>query len=142
MEHPDEVIRAVAERALPAWGLEGAKLELISRSENVVFRVETENDRAWALRVHRPGYHTLAELESEPIWTAALNAAGVSMAHDLRKRGIAVALLHPGMVRTDMTHNRGVPVEESVAGLLERIDGLTLDSSGTFWHADGRVLPW
>jgi Ser/Thr protein kinase RdoA (MazF antagonist) len=77
MEHPDEVIRAVAERALPAWGLEGAKLELISRSENVVFRVETENDRAWALRVHRPGYHTLAELESEPIWTAALNAAGI-----------------------------------------------------------------
>jgi NAD(P)-dependent dehydrogenase (short-subunit alcohol dehydrogenase family) len=73
---------------------------------------------------------------------AAVNAAGVSLAHDLRPRGIAVALLHPGMVNTDMTGGRGIPVEESVRGLLERIHGLSLANSGTFWHADGRVLPW
>jgi NAD(P)-dependent dehydrogenase (short-subunit alcohol dehydrogenase family) len=73
---------------------------------------------------------------------AAVSMAGVSLAHDLRSRGIAVAILHPGMVRTDMTGNIGVPVEESVRGLLERIDGLDLESSGTFWHADGRILPW
>jgi NAD(P)-dependent dehydrogenase (short-subunit alcohol dehydrogenase family) len=73
---------------------------------------------------------------------AAVNAAGVSLAHDLRPRGIAVAILHPGMVSTDMTGGRGIPVEESVRGLLARIDGLTLDNSGTFWHADGRILPW
>jgi NAD(P)-dependent dehydrogenase (short-subunit alcohol dehydrogenase family) len=73
---------------------------------------------------------------------AAVNAAGVSLAHDLRPRGIAVAILHPGMVSTDMTGGRGIPVEESARGLLDRVDGLTLDSSGTFWHADGRVLPW
>jgi len=41
-----------------------------------VFRVDSEDGRAYALRVHRPGYHTLAELESEPHWTAALNEAG------------------------------------------------------------------
>jgi NAD(P)-dependent dehydrogenase (short-subunit alcohol dehydrogenase family) len=73
---------------------------------------------------------------------AAVSMAGVSLAHDLRSRGIAVAILHPGMVRADMTGNIGVPVEESVRGLLERIDGLDLESSGTFWHADGRILPW
>lgn len=73
---------------------------------------------------------------------AAVNAAAVSLAHDLRPRGIAVAILHPGMVRTDMTGNRGIPVEESARGLLARIDALTLDDSGTFWHADGRILPW
>jgi NAD(P)-dependent dehydrogenase (short-subunit alcohol dehydrogenase family) len=73
---------------------------------------------------------------------AAVNAAGVSLAHDLRGRGIAVAILHPGMVRTAMTGHAGIPVEESVRGLLARIDALTLDRSGTFWHADGRVLPW
>jgi NAD(P)-dependent dehydrogenase (short-subunit alcohol dehydrogenase family) len=73
---------------------------------------------------------------------AAVNAAGVSLAHDLRPRGIAVAILHPGMVRTDMTGHRGIPVEESAEGLLRRIDGLDLQNSGTFWHADGRVLPW
>ena len=73
---------------------------------------------------------------------AAVNAAGVSLAHDLRPRGIAVTILHPGMVSTDMTGGRGVPPEQSARGLLERIDALTLETSGTFWHADGRKLPW
>ena len=77
MEYLDDVIRAVADHALPAWDLGVAKIELVSRSENVVFRVDAEDGRSYALRVHRPGYHTLAELESEPLWTAALNQAGV-----------------------------------------------------------------
>lgn len=73
---------------------------------------------------------------------AAVNAAGVSLAHDLRARGIAVALLHPGMVNTDMTRH-GIPAEESVRGLLARIDALTLSSSGRFLHATtGEELPW
>ncbi len=77
MEYPDDVIRAVADRALREWDLDTAGIELVSRSENVVFRVDAGDGRAFALRVHRPGYHTLAELESEPMWTAALNQAGI-----------------------------------------------------------------
>jgi Ser/Thr protein kinase RdoA (MazF antagonist) len=77
MVYGDGVMRAVAERALPEWNLAAAKLELVSRSENVVFRVDADGGRRFALRVHRPGYHTLAELESEPLWTAALNQAGI-----------------------------------------------------------------
>jgi len=73
---------------------------------------------------------------------AAVNAAGVSLARDLEGREIAVVLLHPGMVQTDMTGGRGIPADESVRGLLARIDELTLQSSGTFRHADGRDLPW
>jgi len=73
---------------------------------------------------------------------AAVNAAGVSLARDLRGRRIPVVLLHPGMVATAMTGGRGVPVEESVRGLLSRIAELTLETSGTFLHADGRTLPW
>ena len=34
---------------------------------------------------------------------AALNAAGMSLARDLASSGVAVAILHPGYVRTDMT---------------------------------------
>ena len=73
----------------------------------------------------------------------ALNIAGKSLAVDLRPEGIAVAILHPGLVRTRMIqfNPRGVSPEESVRGLLTRIDGLTLDNSGTFWHANGDVLP-
>ncbi len=74
---------------------------------------------------------------------AALNMAGVSLAHDLRLRGIAVAILHPGFVRTRMTNFNGlIDPPESATGLLERIDALTLENSGTFWHQNGEVLPW
>jgi NAD(P)-dependent dehydrogenase (short-subunit alcohol dehydrogenase family) len=74
---------------------------------------------------------------------AALNAAGASLAHDLKPRGIAVAILHPGYVRTDMTGNQGgIAPSESAAQLLARIDALTLQNTGTFWHANGEILPW
>jgi NAD(P)-dependent dehydrogenase (short-subunit alcohol dehydrogenase family) len=74
---------------------------------------------------------------------AALNAAGVSLARDLAGAGVAVAILHPGYVRTDMTGNHGnVDAETSAAQLVDRIDALTLATSGTFWHANGEVLPW
>ena len=74
---------------------------------------------------------------------AALNAAGKSLAHDLAGRGISVAVLHPGYVRTDMTGRQGlIDVEEAASGLLQRIDELTPENSGTFWHSNGDVLPW
>lgn len=73
---------------------------------------------------------------------AAVNMAGVSLALDLKPRGIAVALLHPGMVATEMTGGHGIPVEESAQGLIARIDGLTLETSGAFLHANGDALPW
>jgi NAD(P)-dependent dehydrogenase (short-subunit alcohol dehydrogenase family) len=74
----------------------------------------------------------------------ALSMAGKSLAHDLKPRGIAVAILHPGLVQTRMTNftTSGITPEESVKGLLARIDELTLENTGTFWHANGEVLPW
>ncbi|HEY9822127.1 MAG TPA: SDR family oxidoreductase [Candidatus Sericytochromatia bacterium] len=74
----------------------------------------------------------------------ALSMAGKSLAHDLKSRGIAVAILHPGLVQTRMTNftSGGITPEESVKGLLKRIDELTLENTGTFWHANGEVLPW
>lgn len=73
---------------------------------------------------------------------AAVNAAGVSLSRDLASREIAVVLLHPGMVATEMTGGRGISVEESVRGLQDRIEALSMESSGNFWHADGRQLDW
>jgi NAD(P)-dependent dehydrogenase (short-subunit alcohol dehydrogenase family) len=74
---------------------------------------------------------------------AALNAAGKSLAHDLAPEGIAVAILHPGYVRTDMTGGNGlIDVEEAASGLLDRLEALTPDNSGTFWHSNGDILPW
>jgi NAD(P)-dependent dehydrogenase (short-subunit alcohol dehydrogenase family) len=74
----------------------------------------------------------------------ALCMAGKSLSIDLKPRGIAVAILHPGLVSTAMTGftTVGITPEQAVRGLLARIDGLTLENSGTFWHANGEVLPW
>lgn len=74
---------------------------------------------------------------------AAANIAGVSLAHDLREQGVAVALLHPGFVQTEMTGGAGfISADIAARGLIARIDELTLATSGTFWHADGSILPW
>ena len=74
---------------------------------------------------------------------AALNMAGVSLANDLRDRGVAVVLLHPGSVATDMTAFKGqMPARESAAGVLARIEALDMRQSGSFLHIDGSELPW
>lgn len=74
---------------------------------------------------------------------AAVNAAGMSLTHDLRARGIAVGLFHPGMVATEMTGKNGIPPADSVRGILAQIDALTMERSGRFTHAGtGEELPW
>ncbi len=74
---------------------------------------------------------------------AALNMAGRSLSLDLAAEGIAVRLLHPGWVRTDMTGGAGlIDVDESAAGLIERLDELSMATSGTFVHVSGERLPW
>ncbi len=74
----------------------------------------------------------------------ALSMAGKSLCHDLKPLGIAVAILHPGLVQTGMTNfiANGITPEVSVRGLLARIDELTLENTGTFWHSNGEILPW
>lgn len=74
---------------------------------------------------------------------AALNAAWHSLSHDLRQDGIAVALLHPGWVQTDMG-GRGAMIDArtSVSGLRQVIADLTPELSGAFFNYDGQGLPW
>src|SRR5688572_7398046 len=74
---------------------------------------------------------------------AALNMAGKSLAHDLQAQGVAVIILHPGMVKTEMVGDHGqIEPEQAAQGLLARIDALTLATTGSFWHANGERLPW
>ncbi len=74
----------------------------------------------------------------------ALCMAGKSLSIDLKPRGISVAILHPGLVSTRMTGftSSGITTEEAVGSLLSRIDSLSIENSGTFWHSNGEVLPW
>ncbi|MEM9816083.1 MAG: SDR family oxidoreductase [Cyanobacteria bacterium P01_D01_bin.6] len=74
----------------------------------------------------------------------AVSMAGKSLALDLKPKNIAVAILHPGLVSTRMTGftQNGITPEVSVKGLLNRIDELTLENTGSFWHSNGEKLPW
>ena len=73
---------------------------------------------------------------------AAVNMVGTNLMHELRPRGIAVALLHPGLVATDMTGGHGIRPADAARGLIARVDELSLENSGSFWHAEGYELPW
>ena len=78
-------LHALALKALTAWELKDPHLRPIGVSENASFRVDTP-DKRYVLRIHRPGYHTLAELESEHEWTDALFKAGVDVPVPARTR--------------------------------------------------------
>ncbi len=74
---------------------------------------------------------------------AALNAAAMSLSHDVKSRGIAVAILHPGYVQTAMVNFGGdITAEESARRLCQRINELNITTSGGFWHSNGERLPW
>jgi NAD(P)-dependent dehydrogenase (short-subunit alcohol dehydrogenase family) len=74
---------------------------------------------------------------------AAVNAIGKSLAVDLKPRGVAVFLLHPGYVATDMGGpGATLSPAQSASQLVARMDGLDIGQTGTFWHADGSPLPW
>ena len=52
-------------------------------------------------------------------------------------------MLHPGFVQTDMVNHAGdIPAETAAERLIQRIDELSLDTTGQFFHSNGEGLPW
>ena len=85
---------------------------------------------------------------------SAVNQAGVTMARDLKARGIAVGLIHPGMLRTNFGGGEPPqkmlkyfkPVQGGAEGVVHAIDALTMETTGTFVHGNYgegiKPLPW
>jgi NAD(P)-dependent dehydrogenase (short-subunit alcohol dehydrogenase family) len=68
---------------------------------------------------------------------------GKCLSIDLAEEGVAVALLHPGYVRTEMTrHNGLIDAKESAQGLIQRMNELSMETTGIFVHTSGEVLTW
>jgi Ser/Thr protein kinase RdoA (MazF antagonist) len=69
-----------AQEALKSFPIEPGELTLVSLAENVTFKaVDRRDSSPYVLRLHRPGYHTLDELESEHAWIRALGDAGIDV---------------------------------------------------------------
>jgi NAD(P)-dependent dehydrogenase (short-subunit alcohol dehydrogenase family) len=113
----------VTEALLPNLG-SGSKLAIVSS------RVGSIEDNASG------GYYGYRASKT------AVNQIGTNLKHDLAPRGISVALLHPGLVATEMTGGQGITPKVSAEGLIKRIDDLNSENSGGFWHAEGYALPW
>lgn len=74
---------------------------------------------------------------------AAVNKVMQGLATDLEPVGVAVALVHPGWVRTDMGGcEADIDVATSAAGVLKTAQGLTLEGTGQFYNWDGSSLDW
>ena len=76
MDDPEIILQEVGPY-LRHWDIKPVSIELVSHSENIVYKVTAQDGERFALRVHRPGYHTMAELKSEQIWTDALIQFGM-----------------------------------------------------------------
>jgi NAD(P)-dependent dehydrogenase (short-subunit alcohol dehydrogenase family) len=74
---------------------------------------------------------------------AAVNKVMQCVATDLKPKGIAVAVVHPGWVRTDMGgSNADIDVGTSAKGIVSVINNLSLATTGQFWNYDGSAIQW
>ncbi|MEH6456591.1 MAG: SDR family oxidoreductase [Cocleimonas sp.] len=73
----------------------------------------------------------------------ALNMVMMNAAHDLKAKGIAAVILHPGWVRTDMGGPNGeLSVEESATSLRNILTNASIEDTGKFFDIDGSIIPW
>jgi NAD(P)-dependent dehydrogenase (short-subunit alcohol dehydrogenase family) len=73
----------------------------------------------------------------------ALNSVVKSLSIDLAGEGFSAAVLHPGWVLTDMGgQNALIDTKTSVTGMLQVVDDLDPQSSGSFFNYDGSIIAW
>lgn len=116
---------APAEAALARWALTEPRMELAAHRENRVYRVEA-GEGVFALRRHRRGYRTDAELVSELQWMAALEAGGLSVPRPIETRDGALVVREGGEQFDLLTWLPGRPLGASDAPLD------LADRAGTF----------
>ncbi|KAK9234210.1 hypothetical protein V1525DRAFT_413798 [Lipomyces kononenkoae] len=78
---------------------------------------------------------------------AALNMVGKLLSLDLKEKGVAVGLVHPGFMRTEMTRNVGfdkywddggaVTPDEAAESLASFIEDFDLSRTGQYWAPRG-----
>ena len=74
---------------------------------------------------------------------AALKMAGRNLHIEMKEHNTIIVQIHPGWVRTDMGGmNAAISTEESAKGIINSIENLTPNQSGTFFDYKGDQIPW
>jgi len=74
---------------------------------------------------------------------AAVNKVMRMISVELAKDGIAVGLIHPGWVKTDMGGaGADISAEDSASGIIKVIDGINLENTGCFMKWNGEPHAW
>ena len=103
-------LQDLAHRAAAHWG-EARGLRLIAERENAVFALVLENGRRLALRLHRPGYNSPEEIESELWWTGALAERGFPVPRPVpTQEGALMVALDGGLMATALDWVEGTPL--------------------------------
>jgi len=101
----------LALQALGYWGVTDCAPQLIAQRENAVFRVTLADGRPAALRLHRPGYNSVAEIRSELWWTQAMAARGFRVPEPIaRPDGGLLAEVDEGQTATMISWIEGAPI--------------------------------
>lgn len=122
----------VVDQALALWGLQGAHYTLAAARENAVYRVNTA-DQSFALRLHRKGYRTDAQLRSELQWMHASGQGGVTVPTPVAASSGAMLEVVDGTQVDVLNWLQGVP-------LAERFDALHAPQRATTLHDLGREM--
>jgi len=107
-----------AKQALAHWGITGGTPALISHRENAVFKIALADGTLAALRLHRPGYNSVAEIQSELWWTQTLAAKGFRVPEPVaRPDGSLLVTMDNGQIATMISWIDGHPIGFSGAPL-------------------------
>ena len=113
----------IVARALELWSLKAHSVSLAADRENRVYRVETDSG-TFALRLHRVGYRTNAELRSELQWMHRVESGGLHIPAPIASR-------HDAYMHV---------VDDVQVDLLTWLDGRPLGANATMLDIDNREV--
>jgi NAD(P)-dependent dehydrogenase (short-subunit alcohol dehydrogenase family) len=74
---------------------------------------------------------------------AGLNMATATIAHEVKPRGITCVSVHPGWVRTDLGGpHADLSTDESASSILDTLEKITAEDSGSFVDYAGNTVAW
>ena len=131
MEHALEVLNVnavspvlVTQQSLPKLA-NGSKVVMMSSLMGSIS--DCQSGRSYAYRASK----------------TALNMFSMAMKNELDANGISLLIMHPGWVETDMGGpNAPLSTEESVSGIMQRIEEQDMSMSGRYVEFDGSTIEW